>query len=123
MRIFLPLFVFILFATTNPACAQEPDETQDYEVPPSSSTSTDVPSISDEAMKACVKLYNEAKWLAEEIEDTQVDQYSRKSVNAYNKKVNQHSGMIDQFNRECAGKQSDAAARAARELNERSGNE
>jgi hypothetical protein len=74
-------------------------------------------------MKACVKLYNEAKWLAEEIEDTQVDQYSRKSVNAYNKKVNQHSGMIDQFNRECAGKQSDAAARAARELNERSGNE
>lgn len=111
---FIALAFFAVFFASGTS-AQE--QSQEYEVPPSSSTYSDVPTISDEAMKSCVRLYNEAKWLADEIENTEVDQYSRKSVNAYNQKVDRHSGMIDRFNQECAGKQSEAAARAAQELN------
>jgi hypothetical protein len=90
---------------------------QQYEVPPSDTTTSNVPYISDEAMKECVRLYNEAKWLAEEIGATQVDEYSQESVDAYNAKVARHSGMTDRFNSDCAGKQSESAWRAAQELN------
>lgn len=93
---------------------------QTYEVPPTSSTSLHVPYISDEAMEQCVILYNKAKWLANEIESGYVNQYSQASVNAYNEKITRHASMINSFNQNCAGKQSESAYRAAQELNRRS---
>jgi hypothetical protein len=113
MRNFLVAFALAALASVNGAAAQ-----QQYEVPPSNSTTSDVPYISDEAMKQCVVLYNEAKWLDEEINSTQVDQHSQESVDAYNDKVSRHTSMIDAFNRDCAGKQSESAWRAAQELNQ-----
>lgn len=109
--------VFLSIVNTAYSFAQ----TQTYEVPPSDKTSLSVPYISDAAMEQCVVLWNKAKWLSEEIESTQVDQYSQTSVDAYNKKINRHASMIDAFNRNCAGKQSESAYKAAKELNERSG--
>lgn len=91
---------------------------QQYEVPPSSSTYSNVPVISDRAMKQCVILYNKAKWLAEELELQQVDRYDRSAVDAYNNKINQHSQMINNFNQNCAGRQSQSAYDAAKKLNE-----
>lgn len=88
-----------------------------YITPPTSSTRGQVPWIPDDAMEACVKLYNEAKWLGEEIDRTYVDQYSQSSVDSYNLKINRHSSMINTFNRDCAGKQSESAYRAAQKLN------
>lgn len=91
-----------------------------YETPPSKTTSTlDAPYISDEDMEQCVKLYNEAKWLADEMRSTAVDRYSQASVDAYNNTVTRHSNMIDAFNRDCAGKQSESAYKAASRLNNR----
>ena len=89
-----------------------------YIAPPSSSTSGHVPYISDAAMEQCVKLYNEAKWLGEEINRSYVDQYSQASVDTYNSKVSHHSLMINGFNRDCAGKQSESAYRTAQKLNQ-----
>jgi len=106
--------VFLSIITVGSAFAQT------YEVPPSDSTSLSTPYISDEAMERCVILYNGAKWLAEEIENTQVDQYSQASVDAYNKKIAGHASMIDAFNGDCAGKQSESAYKAAQELNKKS---
>ncbi len=88
-----------------------------YEVPPSSSTNSHVPYISDAAMEQCVELYNKAKWLGNEIGSIQVDSYSQTSVNNYNKKVAQHSQMTNAFNKDCAGKQSESAYKAAQKLN------
>jgi hypothetical protein len=88
-----------------------------YEVPPTSTTYSSPPVISDEAMKACVKLYNKTKWLSEEIRSMHVDQYSQLSINAYNKKVDKHSKMTREFNIHCAGKQSRSAYEAAQKLN------
>jgi hypothetical protein len=64
-----------------------------------------------------LKLYNDAKWLLEEIDANEVDQYDEASVNAYNDKVSRHISMADAFNSDCAGKQSESAWRAAQELN------
>jgi hypothetical protein len=90
---------------------------QTYELPPTSKSYGHVPVISDEAMEKCVKLYNEAKWLSDEIQNTYVDQYSQSSVDKYNKKITKHSEMIKFFNQNCAGKQSESAYRAAQKLN------
>jgi hypothetical protein len=87
-----------------------------YETPPSSSSSH-APVISDAAMEECVKLYNEAKWLSINIDTLQVNSYSQSSINAYNKKISDHSEMIRLFNQDCAGKQSESAYRAAQKLN------
>lgn len=103
------LSIFILCAQN--AIAKE------YTVPPTSSTRGHVPYISDQAMEACIKLYNEAKWLDEAISRTYVNQYSQTSVDTYNNKVSRHSQMINDFNRNCAGKQSESAYRAAQKLN------
>ncbi len=105
--------VSIAMSAVSAASAQE----QEYEVPPSDSTSSGAPYISDEAMKECVRIYNEAKWLADEIDGGEVDQYSEVSVNAHNDKVARHTSMTEAFNRDCAGKQSESAYRAAQELN------
>ncbi len=91
-----------------------------YEVPPSSSTSSSVPVISDHAMEQCVILYNDAKDLKREMTSMYVDSYSQTSVNTYNNKVNRHSQMTNQFNRDCAGKQSESAYKAAQKLNRES---
>ena len=90
---------------------------QTYETPPSSSTYGHVPYISDKAMEQCVILYNKTKWLGQEINNTTVDQYSQASVEAYNEKINQYTNMLSVFNRDCAGKQSESAYRAAQKLN------
>lgn len=116
MKIFKFSFNAILLAIISTVSALA----QTYEVPPSSSTSSYVPYISDEAMEQCVILYNKAKWMANEIESAYVNQYSQASVNAYNDKITKHASMIDSFNRNCAGKQSESAYRAAQELNKRS---
>ena len=91
-----------------------------YEVPPSSSTSSSVPVISDHAMEQCVILYNDAKDLKREMTSMYVDSYSQASVNTYNNKVNRHSQMTNQFNRDCAGRQSESAYKAAQKLNRES---
>ncbi len=110
---YISLFIGVVLGTQSASA-------KTYEVPPSSSTSTHVPYISDQAMEACVKLYNEGEWLGDEIRSTQVDSYSRTSVDAYNNKVNRHSNMINAFNRDCAGKQSESAYKAAQKLNSKS---
>lgn len=92
-----------------------------YKAPPTSSTSSYVPVISDELMKVCVERYNQAEWLEQEINNTHVNQYDSYSVNSYNTKVNQHSQLINWFNQNCAGKQSRSACEAAKELNRQNG--
>lgn len=96
---------------------------QTYKVPPSSTVMGDVPVISDAAMEACVKLYNEAEWLYANIRSTRVDQYNQASVNAYNEKVARHNQMTTDFNLYCAGKQSQSAYEAAQRLNEKKARE
>lgn len=88
-----------------------------YEVPPSSTTTGSVPWISDMAMEQCVIFYNEAEWLSDEIGRTQVDRYSQTAVDNYNTKVDRESLMTNIFNRDCAGKQSESAYKAAQKLN------
>lgn len=88
-----------------------------YQIPPSERTGSNVPYISDKAMERCVQLYNEAKWLQNEIGAIRVDRYSQSSVDNYNKKVAEHSRMISDFNQGCAGKQSESAYKAAQKLN------
>ena len=90
---------------------------QNYVVPPEVRGNGIV--ISDAAMEQCVKLYNETKWLNEEIDRTVVDQYNSYSVNAYNAKVNKANMMSQMFNRDCANRQSQSAYEAAQRLNRR----
>ncbi len=113
MHKLLVALAWVALSAISAALAQE----QEYEVPPSDSTSSSAPVISDDAMKECVRIYNEAKWLADEIDGAEVDQYSEVAVNAHNDKVARHTSMTDAFNRDCAGKQSESAYRAAQELN------
>ena len=114
-RIYVTAVIAAMVLSTQSAVAQV------YEVPPSSTTSSSVPWISDEAMKSCVKLYNEGKWLGEKINRIQVDSYSQSSVDTYNNKVSKHSQMINKFNQDCAGKQSKSAYDAAQKLNREKG--
>lgn len=57
-----------------------------YVVPPTSSTYSSVPVISDAAMEYCVKLHNEGKWLGNKINSITVNTHSQQSVDDYNKK-------------------------------------
>jgi hypothetical protein len=93
---------------------------QEYVVPPSDSTRSHVPVISDAAMEKCVKLYNESKWLGEKLNKIVVDSYSQESVDSYNQKIKSHSTMTATFNEKCAGKQSQSAYDAAKKLNQQS---
>ena len=93
---------------------------QEYVVPPSASTRSNVPVISDVAMEKCVKLYNEAEWLGVKLEKIVVDSYSQESVDSYNKEVQELSTMTATFNNKCAGKQSQSAYDAAKKLNQES---
>ena len=105
------IIVTVMTATATTLVAAE------YKVPPSSTTYGSVPVISDRAMEACVKLYNHAEWLKDEINTLQVDRYSQNSIDNYNNKVARHSNMIHKFNNDCAGKQSRSAYEAAQKLN------
>lgn len=98
-------------------CIVQGLQARQYEVPPSSSTMGSVPTISDEAMERCVELYNEIKWLNEDIANQVVDSYSQNSINSYNAKIDKHNRMQDSFNRNCAGKQSESARKMAEKLN------
>jgi hypothetical protein len=109
--LFSLLLSSILFLDSNAFGAE-------YKVPPTSSTSSSVPVISDAAMEQCVKIYNEGEWLGEDINRTNVDQYSQSSIDSYNAKVSRHTNMINYFNKECAGKQSYSAYKAAKKLNQ-----
>jgi len=91
---------------------------QEYIVPPSSSTRSNVPVIADVAMEECVKLYNDAKWLGENLDEIVVDSYSQESVDSYNEKIQKFSTMTATFNKKCAGKQSQSAYDAAKRLNQ-----
>ena len=92
-----------------------------YKIPPTSSTSTNVPVISDEKMEECVELYNQGEWLGKKLANQVVDTYSQESVDTYNKEVKKHSSLVDKFNHECAGKQSRSACKAAQKLNREKG--
>ncbi|ORU93821.1 MAG: hypothetical protein A6F72_07670 [Cycloclasticus sp. symbiont of Poecilosclerida sp. N] len=92
-----------------------------YVTPPTTSTRSYVPAISDDKMEQCVKLYNESEWLYKKMNDTSVDSYSKKSVDNYNKMVEQHTRMASTFNTECAEKQSRSACKAAQKLNKEQG--
>ncbi|OOH90864.1 stress protein, tellurium resistance protein TerZ [Pasteurellaceae bacterium 15-036681] len=93
---------------------------QYYVAPPTSSTRGYVPVISDELMKQCVE-YNQAKWISEELDRTIVNRYSSYEVEQYNNKIAQVNSYSDWFNRNCAGKQSYSACKAAQELNAKQG--
>jgi hypothetical protein len=112
MKTNLKYIIFLSVFTASPTLTA-----QNYVIPPTSSIRNHVPVISDEKMEQCVKLYNESVWLFEKIDGTQVDSYSQQSVDNYNAMVNRHSGMTNEFNAECAGKQSRSACEAARKLN------
>ena len=90
---------------------------QQYEIPPSSTTRGHVPTISDDAMEACVKIYNELNWLGKDIDKTIVNNYSQASVDSYNNKITKYERMQQYFNLNCAGKQSESARKAAEKLN------
>ena len=92
---------------------------RDYVVPPSETTYTSVPVISDAEMEQCIILYNEAEWLRDEIDKIVVDQYSERSVASYNNKVATLNRMNSSFNSKCAGKQSQSAYEAAQRLNDK----
>lgn len=89
-----------------------------YEVPPSSSSSSHAPVISDELMKQCVILYNQAMQLEKILANTIVNQYSAYEVNNYNINVNRLRQLVSSFNMNCAGKQSESAYRITKELNQ-----
>lgn len=92
--------------------------TQDiYVSPPTQVSSGYVPVISDEQMEKCVKMYNEAKWIQDELSRSSIDMNSNKSVDNYNLKVRKVNDMINWFNANCAGKQSRSACEAANKLN------
>ena len=111
-KIFDKRYIICIMILTQGSLAYE------YKVPPTSVSSGHVSYISDKAMEQCIILYNEAEQLQVEISGTQVDNYSQYSVSSYNNKVRKYSSMINEFNRNCAGKQSESAYRAAQKLND-----
>ena len=113
----MPIKNLLTLATLIMATSPNLTIAANYEVPPSTSTSGNVPYISDHAMEQCVKLYNNSKWLNEEISGIAVDRYSQKSVDRYNNKLQQYTDMVASFNQSCAGKQSESAYKAAQKLN------
>lgn len=94
---------------------------QEYKMPPSQRTIGSVSVISDKKMEECVKLFNEANWLAQKLDVTIVNSYSESEVSAYNTNVMKYETMIDRFNSECAGKQSRSACEATQKLNREQG--
>lgn len=92
-----------------------------YVEPPSDTTYSHVPVISDEEMELCVKVYNETIWISDELNYNNVNVYSETEVSEYNKKANHVNKMTEWFNQNCAGKQSRSACEAAQKLNREKG--
>lgn len=92
---------------------------QTYEVPPSDPTISNPSAISDDEMKYCVKLYNDAEKLTEKIDRDrpQVDSYSQASVDAFNSQVETLNSMNSDYNENCEGKSSESAEENTQELN------
>ncbi len=116
----LPIIKGVLFYCLVFVCSVIYAQERIYKTPPSTSATGTVPSISDEAMKKCVEIYNEASWLQEELNNTQVDLSQPASVEAYNSQASVYSQMADYYNNNCAGKQSKLADSAAEKLNQQS---
>lgn len=110
--------VGVCLALSNPVWA---NQDRPYMMPPSHSTYGSAMVISDEDMKKCVELYNQAKWLQEELEKMPVNMYSESSVNAYNEKAKKGNALVSQFNRLCAGRQSESACAQTNALNREKG--
>lgn len=87
--------------------------------PPSTYSYGYIPTISDEMMQKCVRIYNETQNLQNELNSTYVNQYSPYEVNVYNVKVRTIDQLIDWYNINCAGKQSYSACKATQELNKK----
>ena len=121
-KIFLKKSMLLIFCHSFTTSAISAPQNRDYEIPPISSTSADVPYISDEETERCVEIYNKANWLEEEIQEIQVDSYSQESVDAYNSKIKELSKKSNYFNKYCAGKQSESAYRATQKLNQENNN-
>ena len=109
------VYAAILLSMAAPGIASAEDKI--YEVPPSSVTSSSAPYISDYKMEQCVRLYNEIKWLGEDIKRKQTNVYTKSSIAVYNDLVDRHSSMVEKFNCDCAGRQSESAYKAAQKLN------
>ena len=112
------LFICILSTTISTAGVLAETEKK-YETPPSHSAGfRSGTSISDEETKKCIILYNEARWLKDKIENTQVDRSIQAEVDSYNEKIINHREMINSFNSNCAGKNPQSERQATQELNE-----
>lgn len=94
---------------------------QVYTTPPSARSYGHVPVISDEMMQKCVEVYNQAKWLKDELSAKQYSLNSNEAVQDYNNKVNEVNSLSNWFNQNCAGKQSRSACEAANKLNKQQG--
>ena len=57
-----------------------------YEIPPLAKIYGNVPVISDEMMRECVKIYDEAFAIERELNSTFANRYSSDEVNLYNKR-------------------------------------
>lgn len=57
-----------------------------YEIPPSAKIYGNAPVISDEMMRECVKIYDEAFAIERELNSTFANLYSSDEVNLYNKR-------------------------------------
>lgn len=94
------------------------NEVEYYLIPPSSTQIVSANNIiSDDEMKQCVQLYNEALVIEKKLNSMMVNQYDSESVNSYNLIVTEYSRMIRSFNVKCAGKQSQSAYEQAQKLN------
>ncbi|WP_170018368.1 hypothetical protein [Campylobacter sp. RM16190] len=93
----------------------------EYKIPPSSSAYGYVPVISDEMMKKCIEVYNQAQWLENSLNSFRVDQYSSLEVKEYNRLLYKYNSLINWFNFNCAGKQSKSACEVTKKLNKQNG--
>jgi hypothetical protein len=91
---------------------------QTYEALPDNS-SINPEQITDEEMKYCIKLYNNAERLTEKIDRDrpQVDSYSEVSVSSFNTQVELLNSMNDDYNANCEGRDSSSSQRNTQELN------
>lgn len=94
---------------------------QVFTVPPSDSSYRYAPVISDEMMQKCVEVYNQTKWLKDELSAKQYNLNSNKAVKDFNKKVDEVNSLSSWFNQNCAGKQSKSACEATNKLNKQHG--
>ncbi|SMD00211.1 hypothetical protein SAMN02746065_1207 [Desulfocicer vacuolatum DSM 3385] len=99
------------------ACGIATADDKIYKIPPSSTTYSSVPYISDHEMEQCVRLYNEIRWLGDDIKNKQTTLYTQSAINSYKNLADRYSSMVNKFNCDCAGKQSESAYRAAQKLN------